>query len=345
MNEDAQSVVPALPDGLVREATAPERVVVVWSASDLEVLMTALLDSGHLPLVLAPEETAEMIDVSGPPSMLMIDTDLLDDSTAEILRLVRLVAPQTKVCVLAGPQSKADGLLRALRVGLSEVVDPSDQAAFARLMAAQDDRGSERVLAVGAHPDDVEIGAGATLLRHRTLGHPVSVLTLSRGAVGGNRDDRRREAVGAAVALSAELLMGDLPDTRMADAPDMVSLIEGAMAVVRPTTVYVHSAADNHQDHRAVHDATVIAARRVQQLFCYQSPSSRNDFAPTKFVAVDATIHEKVAVLANYRSQATRHYLEPELVVASARYWARQLPHTRYAEPFEVLRASEQASL
>ncbi|WP_193607269.1 PIG-L deacetylase family protein [Nocardioides lijunqiniae] len=335
----------ALPEGIVREAAGPEQVVLVWGSAGLDPLMTALLDAGHLPLLLAPAETTDLVELSGAPALLLVDADLLDDSTVAVLRVVRDLAPQTRVCVLAGPRSRADGLLAALRAGLSEVLDPGDEAAVQRLLTQEEGRDGERVLAVGAHPDDVEIGAGATLLRHRALGHPVSVLTLSRGAVGGHRDDRRREAVGAAVALSAELLMGDLPDTRMEDEPGMIALIEGVIAAVRPTTVYVHSAADNHQDHRAVHHATVIAARRVPQLFCYQSPSSRNEFAPTKFVAVDATIHGKVDVLASYRSQATRHYLEPDLIVASARYWARQLTHTRYAEPFEVLRASERATV
>lgn len=338
------SAVP-LPAGIVREAAGPEQVVLVWGAGALDALMGGLAEAGNLPLRLTPAETPEMIEVSGAPALLLVDVDLLDDTTVGTLDVVRAMAPQTRVCVLAGAGSGADGLLRALRAGLSEVVDPHDEQAVAELLAAQVGRSGERVLAVGAHPDDVEIGAGATLLRHRSLGHPVSVLTLSRGAVGGHREDRRREAVGAAVAMSAELLMGDLPDTRMEDAPDMITLIEGVIATVRPTTVYVHSSADNHQDHRAVHRAAVIAARRVPQLFCYQSPSSRNEFAPTKFVAVDATIHEKVGVLAHYRSQATRHYLEPDLVVASARYWARQLTHTLYAEPFEVLRASEQATV
>ncbi|GEP32652.1 hypothetical protein NSZ01_04200 [Nocardioides szechwanensis] len=334
-----------LPDGIVREAAGPEQVVLVWGSGGLDRLMGDLLESGHLPLLLTPAETPEMIEMSGAPALLLVDAEVLDGSTVEILAAVRELAPQTRVCVLAGASSGADGLLRALRAGLSEVVDPADERALEQLLDRQEGRDGERVLAVGAHPDDVEIGAGATLLRHRALGHPLSILTLSRGAVGGDRDARRREAVGAAVALSAELLMGDLPDTRMEDEPGMITLIEGVIAAVRPTTVYVHSAADNHQDHRAVHHATVIAARRVPQLFCYQSPSSRNEFAPTKFVAVDTTIHEKVEVLAHYRSQSTRHYLEPDLVVASARYWARQLTHTRYAEPFEVMRASERATV
>ncbi|WP_232233001.1 PIG-L deacetylase family protein [Kitasatospora arboriphila] len=178
-------------------------------------------------------------------------------------------------------------------------------------------------------------------MRHAGHGHPITVLTLSRGAVGGDQHIRRVEAVTAAVAMSAQLLVADLPDTRIGEAPRLVTLIEEVIALVRPTTVYVHSGADNHQDHRAVHEATLIAARRVQQVFCYQSPSSRNGFAPTKFVPVDESIDTKVAVLQHYRSQSTRHYLDPELITATARYWARQLPHTRYAEPFEVIRATD----
>lgn len=329
-----------LPQGVVREATPPERLVVIWGEGDHTVLLDRLHETGHIALVLEPEETEELVEVTGPPSMLLVEADRLDERSVQLLTEVRSLSRNLRTCVLAGPEVSPRGLRLALRHGLSELVDPSDATQLEELLHLDVREPRQRVLAVGAHPDDVEIGCAATLLRHRALGHPVSVLTLSRGAVGGPREQRRLEAVGAAVAMSAELLMGDLPDTRMEDAHEMIGLIEGVIAAVRPTTVYVHSDSDNHQDHRAVHEATVIAARRVPQLFCYQSPSSRNGFAPTRFVPVDETIEGKVEVLAHYRSQSTRHYLEPDLVVASARYWARQLTHTLYAEPFEVLRAS-----
>lgn len=330
-----------LPPGIVREATSPEQLVVVWASRHVEPLMLALQQAGLLAVLVEPEETVELLAVAGAPAMLLVESDLLDDRSVAVLESVRAASRQTRICVLAGTGAGSAGLLQALRSGLAEVVDPSDGEALDRLLHPESTRTVERVLAIGAHPDDVEIGCGATLLHHRALGHPVTVLTLSRGAVGGPREERRREAVNAALAMTAELLMGDLPDTRLEDAHEMIGLVEGVIENVAPTTVYVHSKADNHQDHRAVHEATVIAARRVPQLFCYQSPSSRNAFAPTRFVPVDDTIEEKVKVLASYRSQSTRHYLEPDLVVASARYWARQLVHTRYAEPFEVLRASE----
>lgn len=333
----------ALPDGLVREAHAPDRLVLLWTARETQAVVGAVLEAGELPVTITPEETVSLVEESGAPSLLLVDSDLLDDATLAVLEDLRRRFPQTRVVVLADDDSAGEGLLRALRARLSEVVSPRDTEALVEVVrgAAEQQPGQERVLAVGAHPDDVEIGCGATLLRHRAAGHHLTVLTLSRGAVGGPQELRRREAVGAAVMMGAELVMGDLPDTRMSEATEAIGLVEQVIAAVRPTTLYVHSKWDNHQDHRAVHDVTMIAARRVPQVYCYQSPSSRNGFDPTRFVPVTDTIHDKVRLLAHYDSQATRHYLDPELVVASARYWARQLPSARYAEPFEVIRSSE----
>ncbi len=329
----------ALPEGLVREATAPEHLVVVWSQRPLTTLFERLESSGHLALRLRPEETLDMLSVSGPPAALIVDVALVDEDVFGVLEQVRAVGRGlTRFVMLAEETADASFLLRTMRAGLTEILDPEAPEAISALLPVNQ-QGQEPVLAVGAHPDDVEIGCGATLLRHRAAGQPVTVLTLSRGAVGGPREQRRREAAAASMTLGADLLMADLPDTQMASSPEMVTLIEETIALVGPTTVYVHSAHDNHQDHRAVHEATVIAARRVPQLYCYQSPSSRNGFAPTKFVPVSDTIDGKVEMLGHYASQATRHYLDPELVLATARYWARQLPAERYVEPFEVLRS------
>lgn len=204
-----------LPDGLVREAHAPDRTVVLWVARHVDEVLTAVAQAGELPLTVHPTETLDFVEHSGAPAALLVDADLLDDETVEVLVTLRQLHPQTRVAVLADEQSSAAGLLRAMRAGLGSVVSPQDVEAVAELVRGGTGSAGARVLAVGAHPDDVEIGCGATLLRHRAAGHPVTILTLSRGAVGGERETRRREAIGAAVMLGAELLMGDLPDTRM----------------------------------------------------------------------------------------------------------------------------------
>ena len=78
----------------------------------------------------------------------------------------------------------------------------------------------------------------------------------------------------------------------------------------------------------------------MPQVFAYQSPSATNEFLPNKFVAIDSVVVRKVDLLGHFGSQSERSYLEPEMIVATARYWARNLaPRARYAEPFEIVRS------
>jgi LmbE family N-acetylglucosaminyl deacetylase len=199
-------------------------------------------------------------------------------------------------------------------------------------------RGREVVLAVGAHPDDVEIGAGATLLAHRARGDRVAILIMSLGERGGMAAVRGQEAAAAADLLGAELMVGSLEDTRIPDTGAAVELVEESVAWVGATRVYTHSAADRHQDHHNTHRAVTIATRQVPRVFAFQSPSCTIDYRPTRFEAIDDMLQDKLALIACHRSQvASRDYLDDEFVTATARYWSRY-GTSRYAEAFEVLR-------
>jgi len=196
----------------------------------------------------------------------------------------------------------------------------------------------ERVLAIGAHPDDVEIGAGGTLLSHRVAGDQVTILTLSGGARGGDASQRRQESEAAAAILGARLLMEDLDDTRIREGDPTVSIIERVIGEFKPTIMYVHSINDVHQDHRNTHSAAMVAARRVQYVLCYQSPSATIEFRPSRFVSIEAAIDGKLEAIRAFASQAaTRDYLDEDLLRATARYWAR-FGGGAAVEPFEVVR-------
>ena len=194
------------------------------------------------------------------------------------------------------------------------------------------------MLAVGAHPDDVEIGAGGTLAAHGAAGDTVAILTLSRGAIGGDMAQRARESQEAADIIGARLFLRDLEDTRIPEGNPTIAMIEEVVAEVEPTIVYTHSVHDLHQDHRSVHRAAMVACRRVGRVYCFQSPSATVDYRPTHFVAIDDYLGRKLKVIDAFGSQAgIRDYLEPELITATARYWARYGDGT-FAEPFETAR-------
>ena len=181
---------------------------------------------------------------------------------------------------------------------------------FARCAVTYSERlGAERVLAVGAHPDDVEIGCGATLLRHSQQGHPVTVLTLSGGAVGGpGRGPADRGCRGGYGDVGATADGGFTGHATGRGSGDDRHHRTGHRCGPADNDVRAFSC---RQLSRSPGGAREGVDRRPPRAagFCYQSPSAQNGFAPSKFVPVDETINAKVAVLEQYRSQSTRHIL------------------------------------
>ena len=280
--------------------------------------------------------------------VLVTDIQLPGRSGLELLPEVRRLDPGMAVIVVTA-FATVDNAVGALReaadeflvkpVPASVVVERAlDLAARAREQRAE---ARQRVLAVGAHPDDVEIGVGATLAAHAAAGDEIVILTLSGGAVGGATPTvRHAEAAAAAAVVGARLVHLDFPDTHLDPASGVITAVEEVIADVRPDRVYTHGVHDRHQDHRAVHDAVEIAARQVPSVWCFQSPSSTVAFAPTRFVDVDGFIETKLRMLAAYSSQSHREYMQADIVRATARYWGRFSP-AREVEPLETVRASE----
>ncbi|HEX3946302.1 MAG TPA: response regulator [Acidimicrobiales bacterium] len=276
--------------------------------------------------------------------VLLADIGLPDRSGFELVTDARRRRPQMAIALMTADAS-VDVAVRALRTEvddfLTKPISPSTLVAqVERLVERQRtrERGVERVLAVGAHPDDVEIGVGAILLSHRATGDEISIATMSRGARGGEAVDRAAEAERAAHLLGARLYLEDLEDTRVPEGDPTVGLLEEVIKAARPTIVYTHTLSDLHQDHRNVHRATMVAARRVPNVYCYESPSATVDFRPARFVSVDDQVDGKIEVIGAYKSQVEiRQYLQEDLVRATARYWGR-FGATRFSEPLEVIR-------
>ena len=165
----------------------------------------------------------------------------------------------------------------------------------------------KRVLAIGAHPDDVEIGCGGALAKHHADHDLLHILTLSRGGGGGDVNLRAIEAHNAAAMVGAQLEMANLRDTSISSGAETISIIETAIRALNATHVYTHSLEDTHQDHRAIHAATQVAARRVPNVYCYQTPSSTVEFKPHRFVDITRVIDKKIDLIGAYRSQMDRN--------------------------------------
>jgi CheY-like chemotaxis protein len=223
--------------------------------------------------------------------LLLTDIELPAMTGLELLERVRQLVPDLPVAVLTG-HATVDYAVTALRSAAAEFLEKPITAevlvakATELVEAGRTARaaGRETVLAVGAHPDDVEIAAAGTLIAHRAAGDRVAVLTMSRGSRGGDQIMRARESEEAAGVIGARLFLDDLDDTRIPEGDPTISGIDRVIAEFQPTVVYTHSVHDVHQDHRNVHRAAMVACRRVGRVYCFQSPSAVVRFLDECFV-------------------------------------------------------------
>ncbi|HZP31016.1 MAG TPA: PIG-L family deacetylase [Acidimicrobiia bacterium] len=195
-----------------------------------------------------------------------------------------------------------------------------------------------KVLAIGAHPDDVELGVGGTLVRHIARGDEVTLLVMTRGELGIHEDSSRsHEQLRASEALGATLLWGDFHDGAVPAGADAITLIDDALRRTGASLVYTHAPDDTHQDHRATSIASLAAARRVSTVLYYETPSTQH-FQPTLFVDIEESLRTKVELLRAHLSQVLRDGpVDIEAVVAQARFRGSQ-SRVRHAEAFESAR-------
>ena len=195
-----------------------------------------------------------------------------------------------------------------------------------------------RVLAVGAHPDDIEIGCGGTLSLHSASGAEVTMLILTNGSAGpGEVAVRIEEAKTAASKLGAQLIMAGLMDCELDSSFRTINVIEKVIAQSNPSLIYTHAESDSHQDHRATAAATIAAARQSPTILHFQSPSSRV-FDPRLFVDIEEHLATKIAALSCHTSQVhNSRMVDLDAQEVNAAYWGRQ-GRTRYAEAFEITR-------
>ncbi|SDB90365.1 GlcNAc-PI de-N-acetylase [Sanguibacter gelidistatuariae] len=320
-------------------------ILVVEDDPDAAGYMRTVLErSGMDPHVVSNPQAALALLNSKTFDLILTDIELPGMTGLELTERVKKTRPDLPIVVMTA-HATLDYAVNALRLQADEFLfkpirKPQLVEVVTRLVeqARAAARPTNIVLAIGAHPDDVEIGVGGTLAAHQAAGDQIVILTMSRGARGGAVDNRQDESLAAAELIGARLFLNDLEDTRISAGDPTVGIIEQVVAEVHPTIVYTHSSNDRHQDHVAVHRAVSVATRRVPMFACYQSPSATVDFRPNRFVSIDGFTDTKLALLASFASQAgIRDYLAPDFVLATARYWSRYGGGV-YAEPLEVVR-------
>ncbi len=198
-----------------------------------------------------------------------------------------------------------------------------------------------KILAIGAHPDDIEYGCGGFLLKAVSLGHKIYLCVITKGGQGGDPKVRGEEQKRAAKLLKAErLFWGNLPDTRLSAVSGLIPKIEGVIAKVKPDEVYVNYYEDTHQDHQIVSRATISATRYIKNVLFYEDYTTVN-FEPNFFVDIEEHLEKKIELLRCHGSQVNRNYptrldiVESVKAIANFRGFQGKV---KYAEGFKSFR-------
>lgn len=215
-----------------------------------------------------------------------------------------------------------------------------------------------RVLAVGAHPDDIELGAGGLIRRMVTqLEARVQFLILTkglqhpRGSMQYSAESRQAESHRAAAILgvpSEDVTLLAFEDCRLPLCEhDVIREIEGRLRDGKGEplvdVVLTHSPEDTHSDHRVASEATISAARDFHgTLLFYPSPSTKpNAFAPTFFVTLDEdAMQQKTLALQEHESQRDKEFMRGSRTRGVAAGWAQFLRlQDGFLEAFEVYKS------
>lgn len=203
-----------------------------------------------------------------------------------------------------------------------------------------------KVLFVGAHPDDIEIGCGGTAAKGVALGHKIA-FALATDEKNPRRAKRRQDEARKAASIlglsegAGTLFFGHLPDTMLQQQhPELRNWLAQVRTQFNPDTVFTHRL-DDHSDHRAVHEVSKGVFRGKNVVF-YPITRSQPDvaFDPNHGEDISAYIARKVAMCRCHASQGSRNYVDADRVETYAhqvyRDWFKKRKKRGYAESFII---------
>ncbi len=213
-----------------------------------------------------------------------------------------------------------------------------------------------RIIAIGAHLDDIELACGGTIAKMISKGHEVMMIVLSKsdythysGTYGRASEIAIEEGRCASAMLGVnELKVFDFPTKDVPNDSAVVEVLNKELDEYQPSIIFTHWQFDTHKSHANTALSTFAAARYFNTILMYEPfpPAGRSyvAFRPQLYVDITKTITSKLDALSQHKSELSKYGPEwIKTVEARARLrgfemMSSQKNGERYAEVFEVLR-------
>ena len=171
-----------------------------------------------------------------------------------------------------------------------------------------------KILALGAHPDDIEIFMFGTMAAYAAQGAELTFAIATDGARGGKGDPaalartRRQEAIAGVGLLGITPRFLDFPDGALVADAALIGALAALIAEVKPDLAITHAPNDYHGDHRALSDGVRIAASFAVPVL-HADTLGGTGFSPTHYVDISAHWDIKAQAIRAHRSQGPEHYV------------------------------------
>jgi LmbE family N-acetylglucosaminyl deacetylase len=205
-----------------------------------------------------------------------------------------------------------------------------------------------KILAIGAHADDIELGIGGTVARHVSEGDTVTELLVTHSAYKNfegklvrSRETALKEAWDAAAIMGVkDLHCLDYETKCVSYDVKLIEDINRCIDRVKPDVVYTHWDGDINQDHSAISQATIVAGRNVPRILMYRSNwyKSYKHFENNFYVDITNFIDVKEASIRAHVSEMSRRGEDwIEFFKNQCRNNGQEVG-VRYAESFQVIK-------
>ncbi len=208
-----------------------------------------------------------------------------------------------------------------------------------------------KIIALGAHMDDIELACGGTLSRAIRKGHQVKCVIMSNSAYK-NFDGKvlRTEKEASSEGKKALEILGvkdytvlNFPNKNIPYDASTVEAIDKILCEFKPDLILTHWTFDTHQDHKNTALASISAARYFNSILMYEPfpPSGRSyhPYRPQIYIDISKDIETKKRSLSAHKSQIKKYGPENwlEAVEGRARMRGNECG-VKYAESFELVR-------
>lgn len=202
----------------------------------------------------------------------------------------------------------------------------------------------KKILVLGAHPDDGELGCGGTIARLTEEGKEVFYFVFSK-CEKSISDEFPKDVLTSEFEKAVEKLGVKKSNTRILDfsvrdfpefRQDILEELVKIRKEINPDIILLPSSYDIHQDHSVMYQEGIRAFNQ-RTILGYELPWTNRSFAYSAFMNIDENhLEAKIKSAEEYLSQKHRKYMDPDFIKGWARMRGMQ-SNVKYAEAFEVI--------